>query len=338
MKKKNHAVRAAISIGVAVLVLTMAVFANYDNANGYSTIKTALKNVIFSDNYTLSASFGIDVDGVSLAAMDARYLSDRNGDVKSQTVCTTIFEDGSYSAEISTVQDGYRFYSFDEPYEERVAADYKVPIEDDGSWDANTDNEVFTKGVNFAETLSDTLIGDIKNNIILSQAEGDNRIYNLNMTGEQLPKYMTAAFSFLCASMRSSGGDMINTGSRAGDAESVFNSIFINSTEPYINSINGNVTVDDHDRITAFDGRLVITGYDETGSARNVGFNINMTVGDFGTTTIERVNADEYEDLYNSSLYVVTEQEDDGVYENGDGYDIDYDGNSVVITGSEKAE
>lgn len=340
MKKKNRAVRAAICIGVAVLVLTMAVFANYDNANGYSTIKTALKNVMFSDNYTLNADLSIDIDGISLASMEDQYLSDRNGDVKAQSVFTFTYADGSYSTEMHTVQDGYSFRSFDET---SYSTKYKIPFEYDGSLVANTNNEVFTKGVNFIETLSDTLIGDIKNNIILSQTDGNNRTYNLNMTGEQLPKYMTAAFSFFCAGMRSSNTNIISHTdgevSQVAEAERLIDSIFRNSTEPYINSINGNVTVDDHDRITAFDGRLVITGYDESDNARNIGFNINMTVGDFDTTTIERVNADEYEDIYNSSSYIVTESEDDDIYENEDGgYEINYDGNSVTITKDEITE
>lgn len=298
-KNKNRVIRAAICIGVSVILLTMAVFANYDNANGYSTIKEAAKNTLYTDNMTVSASMEATIDGVSLGKYDGTIKLDKTDDVKMQSVMN--FSSVEYATEsMETVQDGYKFVKYNyngSAYDHSSAYKYRIS-DNDLPMIMDRDNEVFTKGVNLVETLCDTLIGDVKNNIVLESADGDSRTYRLNMTGEQLPKYMTAGFSFFCAGMRANNDSIYVAGDGSeAEVQSLINEIFLNSTEPYINNVNGSVTVDEQNRITSFEGKLIITGYDNQGNAKNMTFDIFMTVGEFDTTSIERVNPDEYEDV-----------------------------------------
>ncbi len=307
-KNKNRFVRAAICIGVSIVLLTMAVFANYDNANGYSTIKEAAKNMMYTDNMTVNTILEANIDGVSLGKYNGTIKLDKIGDVKMQSSMN--FGNSEYTSEsFETVQDGYKFNKYSYGGVNDYSSSYKYQISDDSlPMVMDRDNEMFTKGVNLVETLCDTLIGDVKNNIVLAETDGGSRTYSLNVSGEQLPKYMTAAFSFMCAGMRS---DMdYDADVEISETEKMINEMFVNPTEPYINNVNGKVTVDECNRVTAFDGKLIITGYDNQGNAKDMTFDVNMTAGEFGTTAIERVNPDEYEDIVSSSSYAVTYSDD----------------------------
>ena len=312
MKKKNRKLRAAICIGVAVLILSMAVFANYDNANGYATIKNATKNMLFSDNYTMNIEASIDIDGVLIGEVEGQnYKIDKNGNPQLSMEDITASGFGGSAYHYSTViQDGKRYVKSE--YNGQVSM-YEYDYYDNPLL-YTPDDEVFGKGVNFIETLSDTLIGDIKNNIVLAQTDGDNRTYNLNMTGEQLPKYITAAFSFACAGARTGQSNYDENyiyELDPNDPGDLIDMIMTNPNEPYINTVTGSVTVDGHDRITAFDGKLVITGYDQDNNMRNFNFNIKLTAGDYGTTVIEPINPDDYVSYLSGTSHIVTV--DDGV-------------------------
>ena len=59
-KQKRHMITAVCML-VGLMVLTTSVYANYDNASGYSNYKSALKNLLLeTDNVTLDA----DVEAV----------------------------------------------------------------------------------------------------------------------------------------------------------------------------------------------------------------------------------------------------------------------------------
>ncbi len=300
MKKKNRKLRAALCICAALLILSMAVFANYDNAGGYTAIKNGVKGMLYEDNMTINGSLDISLDGVSLGGWrEMTYKIDNNGDPSyylNETFGDAVTSTGHYEV---TEQDGDRFviseYT-DETGQMRTSKFY-YPGSARGMW-FDTDGDVFNKGVNFAETLSDVLVGDIKNNIVLAQTDGSSRTYSLNMSGDQLPKYMTAAFSFICAGSRNDG--MLSDGS---DGDAILNNMMINPNEPYISNVCGNVTLDERDRITAFDGSFTITGYDENNNVHDLSFNAEMTVSDYGTTVIDRVNPDEYRNVQSGEMH-----------------------------------
>ena len=64
------------------------------------------------------------------------------------------------------------------------------------------------------------------------------------MTGEQLPKYMTAAFSLFNASLRAN----YENSNEIFDEENVniqtMSEMFLNKNEPYVNTISGSVSID----------------------------------------------------------------------------------------------
>ncbi len=65
-----------------------------------------------------------------------------------------------------------------------------------------TNTEVWINRLASFETFGGYFNRRHKNNIVLTDSNDGNRTYTINMTGEQLPKYMTAAFSLFNASLR----------------------------------------------------------------------------------------------------------------------------------------
>lgn len=376
-KTRNRIIRAAACIGVGVAVLGMAVFANIDNANGYGVVKEAAKNTFFSsDNVTADINVSADLDGSNLFGGKALIKKDAGGDVKMQTLSQTYDETGAMvdTDNLMTIQDGYRLSSYTYNTSEGpeiYKTKYKMS-DSDISEELFANTEVLDKQIGFLETLADTLIGDIKNNIVLTDSSDGNRTYTINMTGEQLPKYMTAAFSLFNASVRANyeNANEIFDGEDANIQ--TMSEMFLNKNEPYVNTISGSVSIDNNGRLSAFDGKVVLTGYDNTGAQKNLNMGLNAVFKDYGTTSIERVNADEYEDISTrittkysaeedgSGAISVTESDDEGVdgaanssvnlqanNEDGtfstytvssDGKLRDENGNVVTVTNSEIAE
>lgn len=376
-KTRNRIIRAAACIGVGVAVLGMAVFANIDNANGYGVVKEAAKNTFFSsDNVTADINVSADLDGSNLFGGKALIKKDAGGDVKMQTLSQTYDETGAMvdTDNLMTIQDGYRLSSYTYNTSEGpeiYKTKYKMS-DRDISEELFANTEVLDKQIGFLETLADTLIGDIKNNIVLTDSSDGNRTYTINMTGEQLPKYMTAAFSLFNASVRANyeNANEIFDGEDANIE--IMSEMFLNKNEPYVNTISGSVSIDNNGRLSAFDGKVVLTGYDNTGAQKNLNMGLNAVFKDYGTTSIERVNADEYEDISTrittkysaeedgSGAISVTESDDedvdgatnssvnlqanneDGTFStytvSSDGKLRDENGNVVTVTNSEIAE
>ena len=83
MKKKNRKLRAALCVCAALLILSMAVFANYDNAGGYAAIKNGVKSLLYQDNCTLNVKADVSLDGASIGcASEMTYKLDKNGEVQ----------------------------------------------------------------------------------------------------------------------------------------------------------------------------------------------------------------------------------------------------------------
>jgi len=76
MKRSKH-FTTLVCLLVGMLVLTSAVYANYDSANGYSSYKNALKYLAFeADNVTADVELRMDIDGEEYAAAGVMYQID----------------------------------------------------------------------------------------------------------------------------------------------------------------------------------------------------------------------------------------------------------------------
>lgn len=324
MKNKKRALRAITCIGVGVVMLTVAVFANYDNANGYDTIKTALKNMLMNErNYTENTSVEFKVNDQILGAFNINSKVDKDGEAQYQTVETSSSSNGVEYERSTTIQDGWMFEKSVYPNAIGQSPNaYKSKLNGDDVYaQIINGGDLMNKTVNVVESLADLFVGDMKNNIILVGTEDGNRTYSISMTGEQLPQYITSVFSLVSASIKASY-ENIDPSAATSEIESA-DEIFRSDVEPVISAVNGLITIDEHDRITSSSGDIVITGYNLSGQKIDISLSMSGGAGDFGTTVIDKVNPDEYqEDPYSSSSVVY--------YENTNGEVLTFDSEEAL--------
>ena len=70
MKKilKGKYAKSISCLGLGVVILSAAVFANYDNANGYTDYKNALKQIPFEENVSVDLTASLLYDGEEMAS------------------------------------------------------------------------------------------------------------------------------------------------------------------------------------------------------------------------------------------------------------------------------
>nr|WP_315023035.1 hypothetical protein [uncultured Aminipila sp.] len=190
-KGRKHAVTATCLIA-GMFVLTSAVYANYDDARGYTNYKDAVKDlVLYQDNFTADGEMSILIDGKEMATMKGNFKLD-NDDYYWQTVSEESFSsqgDNKYE-NIQVTKDGKTFSYLPKTNSYTVS---------DASNDFRPDmsDPTMKKGVRFAELFADAMVGDLKNNFVLSSKEGDNRTYSVNVSGSQIPEVVNAGISLM---------------------------------------------------------------------------------------------------------------------------------------------
>lgn len=195
MKSNKKKITMAIGMALGVTVLAGATFASYSTSNGYDVAKTAVKGLMKNENYTANMTEKISLDGKEISSDTLKELYDRNGDVKINKENkissydynseyrewvqddTNIISSTHYDGEKTTLVEENAseylnlFGGFDKFYTE----------------DANEDKRN-QKMVNFVELIGDTMIGDLKNNIIYVSGDDNSSTYEMNLDAIQIPE------------------------------------------------------------------------------------------------------------------------------------------------------
>lgn len=189
-KGKKHAITACCML-VGMFVLTSAVYANYDNAKGYTNYKEAIKNLAFyEENFT--------ADGGITCLVDNKEMLDFNGNFKvdGDNVCITTKDTDSFGTEgdesqtVEISKDGKKYYYYPEKnsfYEYEGTTDYRPDMED----------PTIKKSIKFAELFADTMIGDLKNNFVLTSKDKDTRTYTVKVSGSQIPEIINSGIALV---------------------------------------------------------------------------------------------------------------------------------------------
>jgi len=191
-KGRKHAVTATCLL-VGMLVLTSAVYANYDNARGYTNYKDAVKDLVFyQDNFTADGKMSILIDGEEMAAVNGNFKL--NGDdYYIRTVSEEKFSNQDNKDESLQISKGGKkisYYPTSEP-------DSYYEYERSDSIRPDMSDPTMKKGIRFAELFADTMVGDLKNNFVLTSKDGDNRNYSVNVSGSQIPEVVNAGISLI---------------------------------------------------------------------------------------------------------------------------------------------
>lgn len=311
MKAAKKKLTMAIGMAVGVTVLAGAAFASYNTSNGYEVGKSAVKGLMSNENYTANLEIKMSVDGNEIAKTVITELYDRNGDVKlnkteknesntsyiANSEYSSYYQDGSY---ITTSN-----YSDDEVHTSIYTGDIYMGR---GSFDmADTmdekDKETSDKIIHFTELVCDTMIGDLKNNIVYVSGDDNSSTYELSLDAVQIPEVVNAGLSAMFSSMN------------RYDTRDPY---MILGTSPIVKSAFLKFTVDEQGRLTNGTANITMCG-----NGHEAAIDVAGTISDYGTTKPQRIDVSTLPET-NVSRYKTTE-------ENGyiSSYAVDENGNII---------
>ncbi|HMM05081.1 MAG TPA: hypothetical protein PKD52_00180 [Clostridiales bacterium] len=196
-RKNPRRLMSALVVGlIGVLLLSVSAFAAYGSTSGYGKYKDAVKTLVTNtDNVTCEMNAVLKYDGKAVneyatqgkidgKSIYSHELSKTNGKTDYETFSTTI-------KGLTTT------YNVDDTGYDQYESDYA------GS---PFFGETSTKLVNFAELLADTVLGDLKNNVVLVSTEDGISNYKLELSAEQIPAIVNAGIALMTVS------DNANTG------------------------------------------------------------------------------------------------------------------------------
>ncbi|MGI6576885.1 MAG: hypothetical protein ACOX1Q_02300 [Eubacteriales bacterium] len=215
MRKKKH-FYTVICLIAGVILLTTAAAANYGNANGYPLYKSALKQIMYEDNFTASLKFELIYDGETTQQTETHYMLDAKGDVieytrnGTRTYLSNMESDEDIISErweakntskseteaeyLSISRNGDNWY---------IHPSYRKP------WTSPAEDEFTRKAIRFVELIADTFVGDLKNNFVQTSNSDGLISYQIVLSGNQLPEYVSAGLSMIFSAAKDSSGSYV---------------------------------------------------------------------------------------------------------------------------------
>lgn len=226
-KGKKHAMTAGCLL-VGMFVLTSAVYANYDDARGYTNYKEAVKDLTFSaENFTSEGRAEIIMDGEVLSYMEVTGKLDGNNMSSYATAGTG---DGKLLSEAYSYSKGKKQYT----YYPASGGYYEYSTEGIGRPDLS--DPTVSKAVRFVELFADTMVGDLKNNFVLVSNEDGLRNYSINVSGSQIPEIVNAGISLMFTASNSSREEYEPSYVTYEDYMSAFKAYYLEKTGTEMNS------------------------------------------------------------------------------------------------------
>ena len=210
MKMNSRRLTRAIMIGlVGVLVLSVSAFAAWGSSTGYGKYKDAVTKIfVDTDNVTIDAEAAILFDGETAHEDEMLWKidgSDYSKYEKSSSVVKTDAPESEYY--YSAIGNTETYFYSEEPehyyqYERDMAyADNPLSL--------GAENE---KVIRFVKLCADSIIGDLKNNVVLVDDKNGIRSYRLDVTADQMPAVISAGFDLLMSVNNQGSGYVVYEG------------------------------------------------------------------------------------------------------------------------------
>lgn len=281
--RKNKHFYTILCLVLGAVLLTTAAAANFGNANGYSAYKKSLLNMLEADNYSAELDVELTHNGQLLAKVESAYKVNAGGEVTSYSTERELnnMNSGaesnvSYDTQNWVVKnsDSSANRKFDYiTYNRRNLGDWNIHNTNNSGIATQINNEISDKMIRFVEVLTDTLVGDLKNNFVMVSESNGEKSYQIVLRGNQLPEIVTAGFSLLYGSVQ----DSRNT-----------NSLFYSmESEPVIDIAKMFLTLDSEGRLLSNTLEGTITGTGRDGSEQSITLKIDINLSDYGTTVID---------------------------------------------------
>ena len=226
----------------------------------------------------------IFLDGKEISSDTLKELYDRNGDVKINKENKVSSYD--YNSEYREwVQDDTNIISsmhYDGEKRTLVEENASEYLNLFGGFDkfytedANEDKRN-QKMVNFVELIADTMIGDLKNNIIYVSGDDNSSTYEMNLDAIQIPEVANAGLSAMFSENIANSDD---------DSDPYI----LLGTDPIVKNVSVKFTVDNEGRFTNLNAEASMVSNDSNGEKHEATVNITLDMSDYGTTKPERVD------------------------------------------------
>ncbi len=291
---KGKFFRASICLFVGAALLGVAVFANYDNANGYKKYKDAIKKTLYETNFTAKIDITAKLDNEELLGEELEFMCDFGGEIPIYTKSTernwqdrggeTLTNEryktkGFEYNRISALRNGESNENINiyNSYDDEPAISW-IGVEED-------DKKIFDRVINFAELLADAFVGDIKNNFVLTESSDDSERYNLTLSEEQIPEIAKAGTSLMVSVLESSQEE--DSENIEDETVRILNEMLKNDKEIYIDNVSCDFETDKDGNLS--ENTIIITaaGYDKGGNRHDLAFEVAAKLDGHGTTVIK---------------------------------------------------
>lgn len=196
MKPNSNSKRLtrAVLIGiVGVLVLSVSAFAAWGSSTGYGKYKDAVTKVFTeTENVTIDGKISVLYDGDVASKNEMQWKIDGTDYSRMEKELPTKYNEeygtefyywalGNTEGNFYSGEDNYYQYERDMNYAEN-------PL---------SLGEYGDKAVKFAKLCADTVLGDLKNNVVLVDDKNGIRSYTLDVTADQIPALINAGLDLL---------------------------------------------------------------------------------------------------------------------------------------------
>lgn len=202
MKTNSKRLTRAVVIGLAgVLVLSVSAFAAWGSSSGYGKYKDAVTKIFTeTDNVTIDADASIIMDDDVAFHSEMQYKIDGKDystyDKSTPTVNTDEYGNEYFRSVIGNTETWF--------YDNETYYQYELdPAERENLLSLG---EYGDKVIQFGKLCADTVLGDLKNNVVLVDKKDGIRNYSLDISGDQVPALINSGIDLVLAAGGNSGG------------------------------------------------------------------------------------------------------------------------------------
>ncbi|MCH5185660.1 MAG: hypothetical protein J1F64_05985 [Oscillospiraceae bacterium] len=310
MKKKYRAASAAAIAGAIVLVVSS--IATYATSSGYTSAKNAMKNMLYQDNFSAEMAVSFYIDGKQIDSESSSVKFDRNNPY---APLNRMESSGGVMRYSTYIQDGssIRVYKrditddltpLDRVYIRDIHADSPEALADESSIFGAKDSKELTATIRFAELLCDTLVGDLKNNIILTDSDSETNTFTMSLDAYQIPELYQAGFNMIMTGASNYDDRMIDGKYIKDMTEEEFYALMetgrfseelLFANRPSLSGAEAVVSIDKEGRLRRITGEVEFSGADMFNKEHTAKFRLDISVHDYDTTVCDRIDLSEFE-------------------------------------------
>lgn len=271
---------AAVAAVVGVCVLATTSLAVYNTGNGYDNLKKAILGTAKYTNCTVNAKGTLSVDGNEYVTEYMKKLDVANK--QSHVISNDSY--GSYYEGYYT--DGKEYSR--SPYSEGFTY-WERDFTQKNLWGMDIDEDkTLSKAIRFFELGMDTVVGDLKSNIVCTESNDEYTSYSLELDYMQIPELVQAGLGVI--------GSSYSTEGQTYEVNAA-NMPYLLGEDPIVNSFAMDYTINNDGTLRNGEMRIEFSGKDGNGQSHTANVKLNVEFTNVGTTVVEPVDVSNAESM-----------------------------------------